>query len=151
MKPVQRSPITQHLISSHTSSFPIDQFDTPPTLDTQGSEFTHPLMHSTTVAASVSSPTITNQKAGVVSHDALRTPPRRQTTPTGNVFRVPAPKSNVSVRRSARIASTRKINDHTVSVCVCVCVCVYVCVCVCVCECECVGWACTILLKVLSL
>ena len=68
-------------------------------------------MQSTTIASST---TVTNQNSGLPSHDTVTTPPRSPAGSPGTVFRVPAaPKSALSVRRSARLAAgKRELGAH---------------------------------------
>ena len=95
---------------------PSDELEATPSHNTQGSELKHPLMQSTTVTSSAAT---TNRSTALPSHGIVTTPPRNQTRSPGATFRVPtAPKSALSVRRSARLAATKRELVH-VRVCEC--------------------------------
>ncbi|XP_064389846.1 cell division cycle protein 27 homolog isoform X2 [Halichondria panicea] len=87
------------LPSADRQSILLDQSETTTSPDARGSEFTHPLMHSTTVTSSASA---TNQ---MPARESVTTPPR--TTPPGTGLRIP-PKSSLSIRRSARLAGGKR-------------------------------------------
>ncbi len=83
-----------------------DQSELSASPEVQESEFTHPLMHTTTVTASTPG---TNRKPG----RDMTTPPR--TVPRGTGLRAPSTKSALSVRRSIRLATNKR--DLQVKLC----------------------------------